>query len=288
MTKLIAALRFLISATFIASAVSKLVSLGLFEITLIDQGLFAERSSAAVAARLLIGVELAIGLLYLQPMYLKRLISPVTMVLLIAFTGHLAYLAAIGDNRNCGCFGELIAMSPLESIVKNILLLAIVVFVHRRLETVQGTWRIPAGLAAVALIGVWAWAPVKSIGDFPFSRYTQFEPVGRVDLSDGEKLLCVFNLDCEHCQEAARELASLQRDGTPLPEVYVLFFSEDAVTPDSFFTVTNSRFPYRMIELAEFLDFIGNAPPRIYWLKEGSIERFWDGEVTDPLRKNFR
>jgi hypothetical protein len=241
-----------------------------------------------VAARLLIGVELTVGLLYLQPMYLKRLISPVTMILLIAFTAHLAYLVAIGDTRNCGCFGELIAMSPLESIVKNVLLLAIVLFVHRRLEPVHGTWSIPAGLAAVALIGVWVWAPMKSAGDFPFSRYTSFEPVGRVDLSDGDKLLCVFNLDCEHCQEAARELASLQRDGTPLPEVYVLFFSEDTVTPDSFFTVTNSRFPYRMIELSEFLDFIGNAPPRIYWLKEGRIEQFWDGEVTGPLRTNFR
>lgn len=285
--KIFWAARIVIAATFIFSAVAKLLSPGLFEITLIDQGIFSDRAAAAWAARFLIAAELALGLLYLQKHYLKTIVSLVTGIMLSGFTVHLLYLAIKGDGADCGCFGKLLAMSPIESIVKNIVLLMLVYFVFRKAETVHHSWKIPAAILFISVVCVWTWAPVKTVDDFVFKNYTNFEERGRVDLAEGENLICIFNLDCEHCQAAARELTEA-RKASKIPESYILFFSEEGISVDSFFTIAGARYPYHMVSAEEFFSFIGNAPPRIYWLKEGRIEKYWDAGFTFHLRETFK
>ncbi|MBX7152984.1 hypothetical protein K1X84_15255 [bacterium] len=279
--------RIVIASTFIFSAVAKLLSPGLFEITLIDQGVFSDRTAAAWTARFLIAVELTVGLLYLQKHYLKTAVSLLTGLMLSGFTVHLLYLAIKGDQQDCGCFGKLLAMSPVESIIKNIVLLALVYFVFRNTEVVKNSWKIPLAVLLISAVCVWTWAPIKVLNDFTFKQYTNFEERGRVDLAEGENLMCIFNLDCEHCQAAARELTEARKTAK-IPETYILFFSEEGISVDSFFTIAGARYPYHMVSAEEFFSLIGNTPPRIYWLKEGRIEKYWDAGFTFHLRETFK
>ena len=109
-----------------------------------------------------------------------------------------------------------------------------------------------------------------------------------MDLLSGEKLVAIFNLDCEHCQELATELGQLQRNHpTTFPDTYVLFFQEGNTTPEVFEEMTQTQFPFQMIDLETFSDMIGNSPPRLYFLKSGAIEAVIDTDYRAFLAATF-
>ena len=289
MTKknLLILIRIIIAGTFIFSAFSKLISVGVFEITLIDQGLFSNRAVAALFARILIGVEFSIGILFLQPYNIKKIIAPFSVLLLIIFSGQLIYLMVIGDSSNCGCFGNVIKMSPLESLIKNIFLLFLITFVYLKSEVRNQNKSFLIILPIAAISFVFIISPIKSIKNFKFNKYTHFQNVGRVDLSEGDKLLAVFDLECDHCQAAATEIGKLQSQMKNFPQFYVLFFGEGNVSVESFNKITGTNFPYHKISVNEFFDLIGKSPPRIYWLEDGKIKKYWDKDFAEHIKKSF-
>ncbi|MHB8905602.1 MAG: MauE/DoxX family redox-associated membrane protein [Melioribacteraceae bacterium] len=280
-------LHVLVGIVFIFSAYSKLIAPGIVEIILVDHGLAASRESAGFIVRILISLELALGLLFFQPFSLKRIVIPFSSLFLIGFTAYLGYTGFIlHDSQNCGCFGEMIKISPLESIIKNVLLMGLLAILFKRTEEKKNYFAVPLVTLASFII-VFTASPVKSYKDFKFAKYTNFVNAGRVDLSHGDKLIAVFNTECDHCQNLAKELSGLKKKAGWSSNLYALLFSEGTISADSFKAVTNFNYPYRMIKLNEFLDLIGQSPPRIYWLHKGSVKEFWDKDFTNHLNKNF-
>tara|TARA_X000000950_G_scaffold103345_1_gene130407 strand:+ start:13709 stop:14611 length:903 start_codon:yes stop_codon:yes gene_type:complete len=279
-------LQLLLGVTFLFSAYTKAVGPGFFEITLMDQGIAPDRDIAGYMARFFIGLEFALGVLMLFPYYVKQLMG-FTFLLLGGFTVHLIYLWSIGDTENCGCFGEMISMTPEQSIIKNLIMLAVAFAVFKTAELKKIKKIIPIGFSATIIMSMWAFLPMPNHEDFPFENFTHFEPKGRVDLSAGENLVAVFNLDCEHCQEAATELGELERKHDNFPELYVLFFQEGATTVEGFESITQSSFPYDFIDVNTFFDLIGDSPPRIYYLKDGTVAEIWDTDFSTNIVNTF-
>ena len=54
------------------------------------------------------------------------------MLMIVIFTLHLLYMVSLGDTENGGCFGELIALSPLESVAKNLILLLMAAILYKK------------------------------------------------------------------------------------------------------------------------------------------------------------
>jgi hypothetical protein len=261
---------------------------GVVEIILVDHGIFKDRITAEYFVRILIWGELSLGLLLLQKNYLKTVIIPITILLLAVFTIYLIYTGIIsGDKDNCGCFGEMIKMNPIESILKNIFMLILSVILFIMIKKDGKKIILPIILILISSSFIIAIMPVKNIKDFKFGKYTYFEGKGRVDLSGGEEIVAVFNLECDHCQEVSRELANLKKQNPHIPEVYVLFFKEGNNTPLIFQQITNSKFPYHIINSHEFFDLIGSSPPRLYWLKDGVIKKIWDEKFIENITANF-
>ena len=279
-------LQLLLAITFLFSAYTKAVGPGFFEITLMDQGIAPNRLIASYLARFFIGLEFALGFLMLLPFYIKQLMQ-FTFFLLGGFTLHLIYLWSIGDTDNCGCFGEMISMTPEQSIIKNIIMLAIALAVFKTAETKKIKKTIPVVFSVVTIISMWIILPIPNHNEFPFDSFTHFETRGRVDLSSGEKLVAIFNLDCEHCQETANELGKLKRSVENFPELYVLYFQEGSTSIEDFESITQSSFPYDLIEVNTFFDLIGDSPPRVYNLKDGKVLEIWDTDITRNLINAF-
>ena len=279
-------LQLLLAITFLFSAYTKAVGPGFFEITLMDQGIAPNRVIASYLARFFIGLEFALGFLMLLPFYIKQLMQ-FTFFLLGGFTLHLIYLWSIGDTDNCGCFGEMISMTPEQSIIKNIIMLAIALAVFKTAETKKIKKTIPVVFSVVTIISMWIILPIPNHNEFPFDSFTHFETRGRVDLSSGEKLVAIFNLDCEHCQETANKLAKLKRSVENFPEFYVLYFQEGSTSVEDFESITQSSFPYDLIEVNTFFDLIGDSPPRVYNLKDGKVLEIWDTDITRNLINAF-
>jgi hypothetical protein len=130
-------LRLVIFGLFIMSGVLKLFAKGWyptvvpFEKQLIDLG-FVDWCAAPYMARFIIAFELALGFAFLQSNYLRRIVIPATAALLIAFCVHLSILIYTqgANSGNCGCFGTIIEMTPLEALIKNILTLGILGYMY--------------------------------------------------------------------------------------------------------------------------------------------------------------
>lgn len=123
------AIRILIVLIFMVSGIAKLFPVWAFEKQMVDLGI-TSWCYAPYLSRLIIALELSIGILILQPHFLKRIVIPGTILLLLAFCVHLtlqmiAHGAMVG---NCGCFGQLIPMTPLEAFIKNIITIGLLIY----------------------------------------------------------------------------------------------------------------------------------------------------------------
>ena len=281
-------LRIILAFVFLASAYTKVIAPGMLEIILVDHGITATRETAAVLTRLLIGFEFSLALLLLQKNYLKRIILPAVFLFLAGFTVYLIYAGFIlQDNQNCGCFGAVLKMSPVESIIKNLILIAITIVLFRQTKDESKKIILPVILFLVSFPVVFAAAPIRNNKDFLFSKYTEFIEAGRVDLTQGEKLVLLFTLDCDHCQQTAKDIVELKKK-YDIPEVYVLFFQEADVTVNDFKNKTGFSAPYKILPGEEFFEMIGTNPPRCYRVKNGKILEFWDSRIKEKLTELYK
>lgn len=157
-------LRFLVFALFVFSAIAKMFPIWAFEKQLVDLGLFSW-CMAPNASRALIGLELAIGIAIIQPHYLRRIVIPVTILLLIAFCVHLSIeMVKHGAmNGNCGCFGQLLPMTPLEAFIKNVVTIGIMAFLYTRSSD------LPSGRNRFSvLLIIWLFSTLFMFVAFPF------------------------------------------------------------------------------------------------------------------------
>jgi thiol-disulfide isomerase/thioredoxin len=135
----------------------------MFEKQLVDLGV-SSWCDAPYFSRLLIALEAAIGIAILQRHWLKRFVIPVTAFLLVAFCVHLSVeMVKHGAmNGNCGCFGQLIPMTPLEAFIKNVLTLGLLVYIYRTSEEHEkgkNRFMVPMFIYSVSAFGMFALFP---------------------------------------------------------------------------------------------------------------------------------
>lgn len=183
-------LRIIISALFLLSAVAKLYpspyfAISTFEVKQLYPLGFSE-GFAPYFSRILIGIEFALGICILLPHYLKKITIPATILLLAVFTIHLTYTTFISGNLgNCGCFGDLIPMTPVEAIIKNIIAIGLLVWLFKLLEA-DGTsnfWLLKSvGLGCI--LALFMVAPMKSsTTTIDNSNFTEEQSIGIVSNS---------------------------------------------------------------------------------------------------------
>ncbi len=153
---------------FLLSAVAKLypspnMALPTFEVKqLIPMG-FSE-TGAAYFSRILIGCELALGILLLQKNYFKRLVIPMSFLMLFIFSAHLSYeIASTGNNGNCGCFGSLLPMTPVQALIKNIIGMGLLVILYQKTskEYDRLNFSFVAAITFASILGVFMAGPIQ-------------------------------------------------------------------------------------------------------------------------------
>lgn len=171
-------IRIIVAVLFIFSAYSKLYptpnfALGTFEAKQLYP-LGFDRGTAAYFSRLLIALEFALGVAILLPYFLKKLVVPGTIALLAIFCVHLSYSIYTGAGGSCGCFGELIPMSPTEALIKNIITIGLLVWLMRMLpkDNPRTKNAIPIAilLYAVPAITLFLIAPIQKRSTEPVSE----------------------------------------------------------------------------------------------------------------------
>ena len=167
-------LRIIVAVLFILSALAKLskghlldspyFAISTFEVKQLYPMGFSE-GFAPFFSRTLIGIELALGLLLLQKNYLRKFIIPVTILLLLVFIGHLSYVTFLsgGNSGNCGCFGELLPMTPIEAIIKNIVAVGLLAYLFILLpkDTKDGSFWVLTTVLFATILAIFMMAPIQ-------------------------------------------------------------------------------------------------------------------------------
>lgn len=164
-------LRLTISALFIVSAVAKLYpspyfAISTFEVKQLYPLGFSE-GFAPYFSRILIGIEFALGIAILLKDYLKKITIPATILLLAVFTIHLSYTTFVSGNAgNCGCFGELIPMTPVEAIIKNIIAIGLLIWLFKILpaDGKSNFWLLKS-VALGCILALFMVAPIRPVAE---------------------------------------------------------------------------------------------------------------------------
>lgn len=168
-------IRAIISFVFFLSAIAKLYpkpsyALTSFEVHQLEpMGIPLE--IAAYLSRFLIGIEFAIAILLLLPFFLRKIIIPATVLMLVVFIVELFYeIFSSGNQGNCGCFGTLIEMTPLEALIKNVISVGLLLgyyWLDKKEEILSFDLRSRAHFSAifnvltVSIFGVFLVAPIR-------------------------------------------------------------------------------------------------------------------------------
>jgi len=292
-------IRVLVSALFLLSAFAKLYPTPMYGITkvfeegqLIPMG-FSE-GLAPYFSRFIIAIEFFIAFAILQRNYLKKLVIPTSILMLIIFSLHLAYSIFLGDSENCGCFGELIPMSPLQALIKNIITLGVLGFLYKNTpdDKENSCSKLSIQFLSVLLL-MFAFLPVQTVGKNKrvsgFSEYV----VSDIDINDGKKILCFFDAGCEHCMDAARSLNQLSDSIAYFPQMHIIFSDSEADRIPEFFEYAGREYSHQVLpfyneddKINSYLEILGYEyeNPAVIYLDNGNQIRFYDGTGVNAFK----
>lgn len=259
-----------IGLVFLLSAILKLVSIDDFEVYVFSLNLLPLNLSF-VSSRLLIGLEILLGLLLILNIYKSTVYS--ALIILILFTVFLIVQLFLGVNENCHCFGTLLKFNTIESIVKNLFLLAGLFYVksHKVFNL-----RFKRIIASSILIFSFTLPIIISPPDFIyFKEYDSYIQLNEKDLNEfinnsnisktEKKTICFFSSKCKYCILAAKKITAIfKNNNIDLNKLTYVFPSEEGVaiflddtkskevnyiiiSPKELLTITNGMLPYIVI-----------------------------------------
>jgi hypothetical protein len=245
---------------------------------------------AGVIARLMIGLELLLGLFLLFHIYLKKITYKAVIAILVVFIIYLIMvIAKQGNTGNCGCFGDNIAMKPLAAIWKNLAMIAatvVLMFIYpvkpyKNQEYVALVLGLVSFCTPFLVNNIYTGtAPEPYNHPINLNLLYEYEPKPSVELRKGKYILAFMSYSCPHCKKAAYLLQIIHREHPEIPMFLVL----DGAPPfeASFFSETHAKdIPHLYYHhMAEFDGLVrsGLEPkeepgvPTVFWINNGKIE----------------
>lgn len=273
--------RVLLGCFFIISAWAKLRGMDNFEIYVFSYNILSLKLSF-LAARLVIVVELLIGAGLISHVW-KKFVDIATLLALVFFTCFLGYAAIIGRTDSCQCMGQLIEMNPLQSILKNAVLLLVLLFAMKAHEW---SWRpkwfiwIPVIIAPFVYVFVrsapdnWLYPAGEELYDHEYFEKAM-SPEGDLaglNLQDGRHLVAFLSPTCHLCQMANDKMTHIYRrndlDSTRF--LYITYAQDTniaSLTPDD---TSFSRLSY-MVSPKTFAYITYGQRPMVFLIEDSKV-----------------
>lgn len=285
-----------IGIIFILSAIFKLPTIEQFGWTIVDTTPL-NWTLAEWSARCLIVLEFFLGILFLFHLQLKKITLPISFLLTVFFSLYLiAVIYKNGSDGNCGCFGEVLPMTPLESLIKNGVLLVLMAIVY--CISFPFTFRyfgLSACMLFVVLMSLCTYFyPPDSIYIYeqepdinqpiPLSMLYQSpnNKAPEIELRKGKHIITFMSMTCSYCRKAAKKMRIIKDHHPQIPIFMVL--NGDSTQMQAFFDDTHfNNVPYMIFNGAEQFVMLngGAALPSIKWVQDTTLIRETNYIVTD-------
>lgn len=287
-----------IGVFFLVSAAAKAVNMEAFGVQISaynvvkDAGLVRGSAYFALAVEVLLGAALVAGLRYRGATHL------VSAGMIVVYSTLVVYAWQWHGLEDCGCLGQWISMGPVETLIKNAILVALIGFawVGGSADPAAPPSRFGRPVAAAGMGLVFALAaydlmtqeapvaapggPVVADASRPFAQFV-FEADGEpFDLGQGEYLVPLLNATCEHCRASVPALNELYAAGG-MPDMVSLMMGNESEI-EEFRLITSPLFALHRIDTLKFMEFIGTSPPRLVHVKDGVQAKHWDWQDDVP------
>ena len=280
-------LRIAVGLVFIISGLAKLFPIEPFEIIFVDLGI-SNWLIAPFIARFIIALEIFLGLCIIFDIWIKDIIYKVTLGFLAVFMAYLIYLLILKGNAvDCGCFGSLIAMTPLESLIKSIVLVLLLLVIKKRYHTYGLVWKlIPLLFLGMAFsstfllnrVGLQNVQGIELNEAVDYSGFpTLYKTDKKVDFTKGKKILVYLSVSCSHCESAAHKLTYLKKQ-YEINNLIIAIGSREEKNIESFLNKTKLDYPIIWFNDDHFFKYSGGKLPAIVYLEEGTLKKKWTGE----------
>ncbi len=274
----------ILGIVFIFSAVSKIPTLEKFGWTIVETT-FLNWTIAEWLARLLIGVELALGILFLFQLTTK-FVYQFSFFLILIFSGYLIAIMPLYGDGNCGCFGDVMPMSPKVSLIKNVILLLILFLVYKINFSFSFKFKkiIIFLILILSILFPFFKNPPESIYIY---EKEEFKPTPiplsilynsknnkkpNAELRKGKHIISFMSLHCKFCKKAATRMAIMYKKNSALP--FHIIYNGDSSTLKEFFIETKAdKIPYTFFNGAdEFVKLNDDtALPTIKWVEDTTM-----------------
>ncbi|PKP46897.1 MAG: hypothetical protein CVT95_06380 [Bacteroidetes bacterium HGW-Bacteroidetes-12] len=278
-------IRILIGLFFIFSGISKLFPIEPFEATLVNLSI-TNWFFVPFLARVIIGIEIFLGLCITFNFWLRNFIYISTQTLLILFTIYLIFLLySEGNDIDCGCFGNWFSLSPISSIIKNLILITILLFIKRTyyawglkflpLLFLLISFSLPFLINKVGLQNVQA-TPLNQKIDWSGLPATYLENK-TINFDEGNNILVFFSTSCPHCESAAYKFGTLNNK-KQIKNIIVIIATKKESSLTNFIAKTSLNYPIIWMKDELFFNYSGGTLPAIYYLENGVLKKRWTGK----------
>lgn len=282
-------------AVFLFSGYTKLYPIEPFEYTFVDLG-FISWNLAPFIARFMIGLEFFIGIMLLLNIQLRKISYKLGIATLIFFCVYLILLMLFTGNKgNCGCFGTYLQMTPLQALIKNIIMLGVFYLLYRYHEgwELNEKWK---SFVVVPFAASFALPFVLNAVELDYSEAYLNKPENNFKieldtlyahatvntppqtLSEGKHIIVFMSLTCPHCRIAANKIRIMHEKNPQLPFYFVLNGDMKNLAP--FHEETHTKdIPYCMLtgsntKIGNFFVYVArkNDLPVIYLVNNSIVE----------------
>lgn len=285
-------IRLLLGVFFIGTAVLKLLSIDNFEVYIYSFGLFSY-TWTTFFSRLLIFIELMIGLGLILKIYFKQ-IWWLTMLMMVGFTVFLVYAAIFRNDSNCHCFGDLIELNPTQSIFKNIITIALLLFIRKErsydYKPLLKKWLV-ASTIVVSLVVSFVLLPMDVIYNKIYSEKDNvntvafYESLGDstfVDLQQGRYLINYVFAGCKYCRIGAEKVTMMMgRHGISHDKLKFIIGGSDEAIAKFVEATGTSDYQHWKIPAPEFMAITYGKFPLFVFIEDGKVVKAGDFRILD-------
>lgn len=285
-------IRLLLGVFFIGTAVLKLLSIDNFELYIYSFGIFSYTWTTFLS-RSLIFIELIIGISLIFKICFKKTWW-LTLLMMAGFTLFLVYAAIFRDDSNCHCFGSLVELNPIQSIFKNIIVIALLIVIKNE-QSHDYKPALRKWLVALTLVVSFVISFVLLPMDVVYNRiYSDNEEVNEaafyeslndsafVELQEGRYLINYALAGCKYCKIGA-EKATMMFDRHGISHDRLKFFvggSDEAV--ERFIEVTGTEdYEHWKIAAPRFMSITYGKFPLFVFIEDGKVVKAGDFRIVD-------
>ena len=277
-----------IGVFFIASAILKLISIDNFELYIYSFNIFSFTMSG-LAARAIIACELLVGILLIAKVKYKEAWW-LTMLMLVGFSLLLVYVILFRNDSNCHCMGDLVEIKPSLSLIKNLLVIALMLLIRKE-EDYRFRGRVTvlviAILTAIAvpfalfpmdnIYNLFSKTSTKSCNEAEFNSFLQDSVMQDIHLDEGNFIVGVVSSGCKFCRIGCLKMSEMVTFNKIDSTKVLYFIWGDSTSVQEFRKETKSEpFLYVPINPVKAIRITDGAFPLFLFIQDGEVQRTAD------------